>query len=1109
MRCSCASRPYPTYRLPPGEQYPMFFRKRVYQGSSGRVYPLAFHAALSDERVDDPWEFITLENPWLTVELLPQLGGRIFAATERQTGYDLFYRQPVIKPALVGLTGPWISGGVEFNWPQHHRPTTYLPADRTVERHDDGSVTVWMGEHEPMDRMKEAHGVRLDPHSSRIELNVRLFNRTPMRHSVMWWANLAAETHERYQAFFPPDVDHVADHAVRAMSSFPIARNDYYGIDYRPGTDLTWYRNIPVPTSYMVLRSDYAFFGGYDHAADAGFVHVADRHVAPGKKQWTWGNAEFGRAWDRELTDARDDGSHPPYVELMAGVYTNNQPDFTYLGPYETKTFRQVWWPIRGLGPVQQANERAALMLSADSGTLRYGVASSEPLQAVELVLSRGGEAIERHRLDLQSSEGVRFELDLLSGHTIEDFELALEHDGDRLLSYRPARSKRGDEDLPDPATEPPAPEDVESADRLYFIGEHVEQYRHPTRRPEPYWQEAIRRDPGDTRSRLALGRRCLRHGKIDEAIEHLEAARARSTEWHPNPESGEAAYLLGLCYRRRGEASRAEDCFGKAAWDRAFASPAALQMAQIMSEQGRCGEAMDRARQSLAADPGNQTAACLVAALLRRAGDPDAGRRRCDAVLARDPLSAAAMFERSLCLRSMGETSAADEAFTAMLEALADASQTMLDVALDYAHAGLWDDAIAAVEAAPPGSNASAAYARWWFAEKTADPAAATRAAQTARSLTQPTIYPVRPMEELILAEATDRLTDDANAPYLLGCLLYDRQRIADAKASWSRCIERDPGHAGALRGLGLIACNDAGEPRVALDSFEAAFASASDDDRLLYELDQLRGRCGIDAEKRLASLDSYPALVARRDDLTLERIHLLNLMGREGEALAMLSERRFHPWEGGEGKALAEHAAACLGLGMAAMEAGLAPQAVAHFTAATAPPDTLGEARHPLAAMADVEAHLGWALLEAGETDDAHAWLELAVATSGDFSEMAVQAFSPMAFFKGWSLRLLGRSAEAREVFESLLEHARSSAKQLARIDYFATSLPNLLVFEEDTQRRHEIDCRYLEALALRGLAQIDEADALLRRVAEEDTNHLGSRQMLRWGHLVWRSL
>jgi len=216
---------------------------------------------------------------------------------------------------------------------------------------------------ETLNRLKGMHGIRLRPGSGLIELRGRLSNRTPLTQTFLWWANVAARVHDNYQSFFPTDVRSVADHAVRARSSFPLALNEYYGIDYaaRPGNnDLTWYRNIPVPTSYMVCQTDDDFFGGYDHEAGGGFVHVADRHVSPGKKQWTWGNQEFGRAWDRELTDTGG-----PYIEFMASVYTDNQPDFAYLAPYEMKTFSQFWWPYQAIGPVQQANTDAAVRLVA------------------------------------------------------------------------------------------------------------------------------------------------------------------------------------------------------------------------------------------------------------------------------------------------------------------------------------------------------------------------------------------------------------------------------------------------------------------------------------------------------------------------------------------------------------------------------------------------------------------------------------------------------------------------------------------------------------------------------------------------------------------------
>jgi hypothetical protein len=285
------------------------------------VYPLPFVERIASEPEQHEWQAIHLENRYVRLVVLPELGGRIHIGYDKTSGYDFFYRNNVVKPALVGLTGPWISGGVEFNWPQHHRPATFLPVETEIELSDDGSVTVWCSDHDPFARMKGTHGVRLHPDRSVIELVVRLHNRTSERQTFLWWANVAVRVHDDYQSFFPQDVGYVADHARRAITAFPAADRPYYGVDYperarvEPGSDrIDYYRNIPVPTSYMVVDSAEEFFGGYDHAADAGFVHWADRRISPGKKQWTWGDAPFGHSWDAHLTDS--DG---PYVELMAG----------------------------------------------------------------------------------------------------------------------------------------------------------------------------------------------------------------------------------------------------------------------------------------------------------------------------------------------------------------------------------------------------------------------------------------------------------------------------------------------------------------------------------------------------------------------------------------------------------------------------------------------------------------------------------------------------------------------------------------------------------------------------------------------------------------------
>ena len=281
VRVSIETITLPTYLPEPPDRNPMFLEKRVYQGSSGKVYPLPFTDRIAEKPVPRKWKAIWIENEYLRALVLPEIGGRIHILQDKTNGYDLIYRQDVIKPALVGLAGPWISGGIEFNWPQHHRPATFLPTETHIEEGEDGSKTIWCGDHDPMARMKAMHGICLRPGIARLELRVRAYNRTPLPQTFLWWANVATRVHESYQSFFPPDVYYIADHAKSATSRYPLCEGHYYGVDFghraRHGVpahetppqfvpqasgartpvsytanDLSFYANIPVPTSYML-----------------------------------------------------------------------------------------------------------------------------------------------------------------------------------------------------------------------------------------------------------------------------------------------------------------------------------------------------------------------------------------------------------------------------------------------------------------------------------------------------------------------------------------------------------------------------------------------------------------------------------------------------------------------------------------------------------------------------------------------------------------------------------------------------------------------------------------------------------------------------------------
>ena len=325
--------------------------------------------------------------------ILPELGGRVQMALDKTNGYHFVYYNRVIKPALVGLAGPWISGGIEFNWPQHHRPSTFDPLDWRIEEHADGSKTVWCAEIERMFRTKGMHGFTpvprprlsgdrrpaLQPHRRAADLPVvgqpgrARQRRLPIRLS----AGCARRDGSRQ---------------ARRVSTFPIATGTYYKVNYAPGTDISRYKNIPVPTSYMAYHSDFDFIGDYDHGQQAGMLHVANHHVVPGKKQWTWGNGDFGQAWDRQLTD--EDG---PYIELMCGAFTDNQPDFSWISPARKSAFTQVFMPYKHIGPAKNANKDVVVNLEVMDGSARIGVYLTSPRRGdASLLTCQGQEVLRR-----------------------------------------------------------------------------------------------------------------------------------------------------------------------------------------------------------------------------------------------------------------------------------------------------------------------------------------------------------------------------------------------------------------------------------------------------------------------------------------------------------------------------------------------------------------------------------------------------------------------------------------------------------------------------------------------------------------------------------------
>jgi tetratricopeptide (TPR) repeat protein len=1171
----------PTYRVGQPNRNPMFLEKRVYQGSSGRVYPYPVIDKICDEPVEETHRVVYLENQYLKLMVMPGFGGRIQYAYDKTNDYPFIYHNRVIKPALVGLGGPWLSGGIEFNWPQHHRPGTYCPVDFTITDNPDRSRTLWLSELEPMWHLKGTIGLTLYPGRALLEINIRLFNPTPLPQSFLLWTNPAVHVNDQYQSVFPPDVQAVYDHGKRDVSAFPIARGEYYKVDYSRGVDISWYKNLPVPTSYMAAKSDYDFVGGYDHGEQAGVLHVADHHVIPGKKQWVWGCGDFGKAWDRNLTDG--DG---PYAELMCGVFADNQPDFSWLEPFEQKEVKQFFLPYKKIGYVRNATIEAAVSLEIEKGKARIGAYATAPCPRALVRLTYRKKCLWSTRAALGPASAFVGEAPLPKGLNPEELELSvLDESGELLVAYR--FEPRQTEAIPDPAKPIAAPEELPGTEALFFAGLHLEQYRHATREPEDYYREALRRDSRDMRNNNALGLLLLRRGQFAKAEPFFRAAIKTQTAHNPNPRDGEPYYNMGVCLRFLGQPDEAYDAFYKATWNGGWQAAAFFQLAHLAAIRGDFRQALEFVVSSLARNAENQKATHLQTLLLRKLGRPDEALRIAQAALKRDPLDFGARNELVL-LEAQAEQGK-------RLELMGRNVESYLSIAADYAHAGAFQEAMDLLECfvrcdetatraevrspgcsrpdcrtagngipgghqdlrvCPPESGTRNGYPGHlaetgnpngrpmvfyflgYYAAQVGNTKLAQKYCQQARKQSPERCFPNSLDSILALEGALQIDPKDARASFYLGNLWYDQRQVPEAIAGWERARRWEPRLATIHRNLALAYFNKQNEPIKALRAMEQAFALDSGDARVLFELDLLKKRIGVASDKRFKFLRRHGSLVNEREDLLVEFITLLNFFGLHEEALQILMTRKFHPWEGGEGKVTGQYVVSLIEIAkrlVGFLEPAYSWQK-SKAGSCGAPGELYGgerlvdsanptaRARHAIKLLERARIYpenLGEGKLHGAQENQVLFWLGAAHELAGDrarakqcWSEAATGMKAPTPavyyndqnpetiFYQGLALLKLGKTGAAKRRFQTLIDFGRKHLNDHVEIDYFAVSLPEFLVFDDDLDRRNQINCRYLIGLGLFGLGKGEAGFRDLRAVLKLDPAHLPAELHLTTG-------
>lgn len=1001
----------PTYLSGDPEPNPMFFFGRGSQGAEQRIYPYPLYDNLTNKKGDKNYHLVYLENEYVKIGISPELGGRLFSAVDKTNNYDFIYRQHVIKPALIGLTGAWISGGVEWNIPHHHRASTFSPVQYNIEEGADGSKTVWVGELEIRHRMRWAVGYTLRPGSSVVECNVRISNRTPVENTMLCFANIAVSVDENYQVIFPPNTQWATGHSKRSFYSWPFVDD----------VDVSWYKNNLKPASWFAVNYQDDFVAGYDHGKNAGIMSVANHNIVAGKKFFTWG---VGNMWDNILTD--DDG---PYLEIMVGAYSDNQPDYSWLQPNEERSFVISLFPFRGINGVKNSNLDAAVNLEVKNNRAEFGFYTTKAYQNATVTLKAGDKVLSEEQVSINPGKPYSNHVAIPAGVNENQLRASISAEGRELVAYSPVVL----DPEPEPVAykEPQAPEKIENNEELFLAGQRIYQFHNPSLDADPYWEEVLVRDPGDVSANTGMGILNLKKAKYTRAEKYFRKAIERLTTQHTIPKKAEPIYYLGLTLKAQGRLDEAYTELYKATWKQEWKAPAYYSLAEIASSQGKYGTALNLVNHALDANTLNIRAYVLKSALLRHLDRADeamevvlSAKEKCD------PLDAQLMAEQWLASKG---SNISETLFTTLHEYPVNAEE----IAAGYYNKGLWADGEAVLSQliketkAKNGVSPIVYYYLGYFAEKQGNVQKAREYREQAALQPSDYVFPFQQEAIDVLRSAIRENPSDPRAPYYLGNLLYDWQP-EEATALWEKSSVLDPKEPITWRNLAVAYSHQSGEnsKTKAIECLEKAVSLPNPHPTYFAELDQLYKSAKVSVDKRLALLEENEEVVSKKDEALGSLINLKIFAGKTDESISLLKSRIFSIWEGGStfntGQAWTN---AHMVRGLEYFSEKKYREALSDFEAALNPPENLRAEGRNLR-VSQIKYWMACTYDKLGEEEKAkQLWNEVVDTDTRSRSKWIFDNSQAQDYFKALAQKKLDPKAKVNGIFQGLVENQTNS--------------------------------------------------------------------------------
>lgn len=992
----------PTYKLGPPDPNPPFPLI-----SKNPVYPYTMLDDLSDHRVPVRYRAIYLENQYLKITILPQLGGHTYIY-DKIDHREVLYRPRVIKYGLVGPRGAWIAGGTEFNFPSDHTTATVSPVESKLVHNPDGSATADVGLLDRVSHMYWQVAITLRPETARVQEDITLFNPTVSSRLYKYYTNSAVPATAAMQWIYPMR-ETIFDDPFAVVQSWPVWK----------GVDRSWYKNVPGAMAIFGRNVHRNYFGVYYHKANYGVVHVANYRQDPGKKVWTWGTAQSGTIWEKLLSDR-----NIPYSEIQSGRF-QTQGASQFLNPGRVEQWTEYWYPVRGLdGGFVQATPQMAINVVPTQGDAQALTLALSPVATVAgatiIVSDRSGSGVKVLKriadVDLVPLQTLTWSVPVADPvRALKSISVDIQDStGKTLLDWSAAEPIDGNPDL--------VPEVGKAIKKKVVIGPDtpIEQlYLHGLfqqktgdwRGAEKTYAEVLKRDPDYIPALLKVAWRDYGAAEYGNAEAMLQRALARDNDVH-----SEAAipYALGVVDRAEGKLNRANDAFwqvihyGTSSEPGPSVAQAFMELGEIAIQQRHYQLAVDLLHRVLAYDPHDALAGADLAVADRLAGNPQEAKRIVGDALKIMPLLPYALAER---WQDAG-AAAGEQDWTKVIDS---DPETFLAIVGWYQSLGAWassDRVLHAAIASLPKDEVSPMiyYDLAFDAAKAGHPDHAAQWWKQAASLPVQKVFPNRLAEAAVLQAAIQHDPRDAHAQYALGNFLFAHGRYDDAARLWQEARAEGFDNAVLLRNLAVYQWHVKHQLGQAADLYRRAIRLNPEDYRLYTHLDEIYAEQDQPA-RRETLFKSAPASVLDHDTVRARHMILLMEQSKPEAALALMVHHTFKPFEGG--KVIHQmYVAANMEKGKAALAAGQPVQALQDFRQAMLYPTNLGTGRPVSPDLSEQQYWIGNALQGQGNTAAANAAWKQAVAEGSVYSAMAD--------------RKLGQGAAAERILKAKVEAA-----------------------------------------------------------------------------------